>query len=99
MLNFAKVDRPLHAYTKKGCAVSVCQTAFTELKKSAPVLSFPDFKVPFILETDASGSGLGAVLAQRQADGSIQPIAYASRSLQTHECNYGTGGAWCHLGS
>ena len=32
-----------------------------------------------------SGEGLGAVLAQQQEDNSIRPIAYASRSLQSHE--------------
>ena len=42
-----------------------------------------------MLETDASIQGLGAVLSQRQADGKIHPIAYASRSLNTHERNYG----------
>ena len=45
--------------------------------------------VPFILETDASGNGLGAVLAQQQDDGLVRPIAYASRSLQEHEKRYG----------
>jgi hypothetical protein len=53
------------------------------------VLGFPDFTKPFVLETDASGAGLGAVLAQKHDDGSIRPIAYASRSLQPHERNYG----------
>ena len=33
----------------------------------------------FILETDASGEGPGAVLAQKQADGLVHPVAYASR--------------------
>ena len=41
------------------------------------------------METDASGAGLGAVLAQRQDDHTIRPIAYASRSLQPHEKKYG----------
>ena len=52
-------------------------------------MRYPDFERPFILETDASGDGLGAVLAQQQEDGTVAPIAYASRSLQKHEKNYG----------
>lgn len=44
---------------------------------------------PFVLETDASGHGLGAVLGQHQASGSVAPIAYASRTLQKHKHNYG----------
>lgn len=69
-----------------------CAKAFDKLKSllvSAPVLAYPDFRVPFILETDASAQGLGAVLAQRQEDGTVRPIAYASRSLQDHEKRYG----------
>ena len=53
------------------------------------MLAFPDFKCDFILETDASGTGLGAVLSQKQEDGTTKPICYASRTLQTHEANYG----------
>ena len=92
---FAKVAGPLHALTRKDVPflwTSECQSAFVKLKAlltSAPVLAYPDFSEPFVLETDASGAGLGAVLAQRQEDNSIKPIAYASRSLQPHEKNYG----------
>ena len=55
----------------------------------APVLAFPLFDRGFTLDTDASGVGLGAVLSQRQDDGIVCPIAFASRSLQPHEKNYG----------
>ena len=54
----------------------------------APVLAFPDFKRDFILETDASGTGLGAVLSHKQEDGTTKPICFASRTLQTHKANY-----------
>lgn len=53
------------------------------------MLAFPNFDKEFLLETDASGKGLGAVLAQKQEDGSTRPIAYASRTLEPSEKNYG----------
>ena len=46
-----------------------------------------DFKAPFILHTDASGDGLGAVLYQVQ-EGKQRVIAYASQSLSRSERNY-----------
>lgn len=52
-----------------------------------PVLGFPDFTQPFVLHTDASNQGLGAVLYQRQ-NGKLRVIAYGSRTLTTAEKNY-----------
>ena len=60
------------------------QESFDALKEAlctAPVLGYPDFSREFILETDASLKGLGAILSQQQKDGSICVIAYASQSL------------------
>lgn len=70
------------------------EVAFKTLKKKlteAPVLGFADFSRPFILETDASFDGLGAILSQKQEDGRTKVIAYASRRLhptERNEANY-----------
>lgn len=66
-----------------------CEESFEALKAkftSAPVLAYADFTRPFILETDASHSGLGAVLSQ-ETEGGTRPIAYASRGLRPTERN------------
>ena len=67
-----------------------CQEAFENLKRtltSAPVLAYPDFSKAFILQTDASLEGFGAVLAQEH-DGQERVVAFASRSLQQGERRY-----------
>ncbi len=94
--NFASVARNLHMLTRKGVTFDwtpECQSAFDKLKKlltGAPLLAYPDFSQHFLLETDASISGLGAVLAQHNKDDNlVHPIAYASRTLLPHEANYG----------
>ena len=56
--------------------------------QSAPVLIFPDFDKPFLLEMDASKEGLGAVLSQKQSDGHYHPVTFGSRSLTPLEKNY-----------
>ena len=65
-----------------------CQEGFDNLKRaltSAPILAYPDYSKPFILEMDASLKGLGAVLLQCSNDNTIRVIAYASRSLRPGE--------------
>jgi hypothetical protein len=57
------------------------QDAFEWVKRmltERPLLIYPDFAKPFVLETDASVAGLGACLMQDQGDG-LRPIAYASK--------------------
>ena len=97
---FAKIAAPLYDLTsgdnkdKKSEHVDLspeAREAFDRLKATclqAPILAFPDFNKPFLLETDASGRGLGAVLSQKQADGRYHPIAYASRVMNETEQRY-----------
>ena len=54
---------------------------------SAPVLVFPDFDNPFLLETDTSKEGLGAMLSQKQDDECYHPITIGSHSLLPVEKN------------
>ncbi|MGH0176852.1 UNVERIFIED_CONTAM: hypothetical protein FKN15_073716 [Acipenser sinensis] len=64
-----------------------CNACFQALKTklvSSPILAYADFSKPFVLETDASHQGLGAVLSQEQ-DGKLRPIAFASRGLRPTE--------------
>ena len=95
--DFARIAAPLHALTRKNVEFKwseACAIAFQRLKEAlitAPILAYSKFGpgVEFVLETDASGVGLGAVLSQLQDDGQLHPVAYASRSLDTSEKNYG----------
>ena len=97
---FAKIAAPPYDLTsgdnkdKKSEHVDLspeAHEAFDHLKAAclqAPILSFPDFTKPFLLETDASRRGLGAVLSQKQADGQYHPIAYASCVMNETEQRY-----------
>ena len=69
---------------------SECNDAFIEPKSrlvSAPILTYPDIEQDFILDTDASGVGIGAVLSQKQG-GKEKVIAYFSNVLYKSERNY-----------
>jgi len=91
--NFAQLAAPLNDLLKKHVKFhwsKQCQSSFEALQTAlitAPVLKFPNFSESFLLQTDASGIGLGVVLAQ-QIDGEEHPIAYASRTLKPAERNY-----------
>ena len=98
--NYARIAKPLNNLI--GCNNAKLKNhpvtlspeakdAFNTLKQkcmTAPVLAFADLEKPFLLETDASALGLGAVLQQVQADGKLHPVAYASRALRKGEKNY-----------
>ena len=92
--DFAAIAKPLHRLTEKTAKfewTNECQTAFEEIRRrlvTAPILAFPDYERAFILDTDASDIGIGAVLSQVQEDGSERVIAYVSRVLTKPEQRY-----------
>lgn len=95
--NFAALAAPLSDLTRKNQPNRVqwtdsCEKAFRTLKDrlcSEPVVLLPDPEAPFVLRTDASNNGLGAVLLQ-EGDEVWQPVHYASRKLTSSEQNYAT---------
>jgi len=95
--NFAKVAAGLNELLKKTTDRfqwnEKSEQSFSALKNalsSSPCLAYPDETKPYIIHTDASGEGLGAILHQIQDDdGKEHPIAYASRTTTPAEKNYG----------
>ena len=93
MPNFASVARPLHKLTEANIEfawTSEYHTSFDTLKKllsTAPVLSYPDFTVEFILDTDACSHGIGTVLSQLK-DEVEHPVPFAIPTLTKAEGNY-----------
>lgn len=79
--NYATISQPLTSLLKKNSFEwsAQAQEAFQVLKLAmtqVPVLSMPNFNEEFVIETDASGTGIGAVLQQGG-----HPIAYLSKGL------------------
>ena len=75
---------------KKVMWMEQCPEAFDALKvlcTSTPIFTFTDFTKPFKLHTDASTTGLDAILYQVQGRRD-QVIGYASRALSKSECRY-----------
>jgi len=95
--NFAVLALPLFDLLKKHAPNKIHwgdeqEDAFNSLKKllcKQPILQLPNFQKPFILRTDASQDGVGAVLMQ-ESDGEVYPVAYHSRKLKSAERNYST---------
>ncbi len=97
--NFTTTAAPLTSMFKKGQQRLVwtptALSAFQELKErftSAPILHHPDPELDFIVEVDASSTGIGAVLSQQQGNPlKVYPHAFYSRKLNPAEQNYDVG--------
>lgn len=79
--DYGLIARPLTNRLRRGQFTwdEEAETAFNKLKRAmttTPTLALPDFSKPFVIQTDASGEGIGAILSQND-----QPIAFMSRSL------------------
>lgn len=92
--NYASLTAPLTDLTSKNrkfCWNEEVQASFENIKKlltSAPVLVTPDFTRPFIVQCDASMTGVGGVLSQEDEKGIERPIAYFSHKLNRAQRNY-----------
>ena len=96
--DYATVALPLTDLVKNSCPNKVqwsqsCAEAFQKLKDllcSSPILKSSNFSLPFVVQTDASNRGVGAVLSQRDEAGEEHPIGYYSRKLLPREERYST---------
>lgn len=94
--DFASISAPITALVKKGCTKIVwtteAQEALVRIKvalTSAPVLANPNYDLPFIIQTDASDAGMGAVLVQGDGE-EERVIAYWSQKLSSAQRKYQT---------
>lgn len=93
VMNFSQIAEPLNRLTRKGVTFkwdAECEESFLKLRKALinhPILAYPDYTQQFILTTDASNSGIGAILSQGLKS-QERVVAYASRALTKAERNY-----------
>lgn len=93
--DFSKKAFPLNKLLKKNSDfkwTAEQQNSFLELKealRNVVILQYPDYNKKFIITTDASNYGLGAVLSQ-ESNGKDLPLQFISRSLSKSEKNYST---------
>jgi transposase InsO family protein len=93
--DFGKIVAPLNQLLKPDHPFvwsTSCQQAFDTVKSalgSPPILAYPDWSRKFIVHTDASKSGLGLMLAQRDGNGVERAVLFDSRTLKNEERNYG----------
>ena len=95
---FSEMAAPLTELTRKKTDdhvpwTSDCEEAFQKLKEALihhPVLRAPDFDREFIVYTDASNTGVGAVLCQADDNGDQHPVSYLSKKLQKGERHLAT---------
>ena len=91
---FGKIAAPLTKMLESNCPFVWevdAKNAFEELcirLANAPILIYRNFNLPFLLDSDASDKGNGAVLSQLGKDQLEHPVAYFSRTLGKHERNY-----------
>ena len=96
--NFSTIAHPLTELIRKNSSNKViwntdCEQAFNQLKEEltkSPVLTIPDWTKEFKIQTDASATGLGFILMQKNNEGIDHPVAYGSRKLLPREINYST---------
>lgn len=87
--DFSRVAKPLFELLQKPNETGKSNTLvekLVDILTHPPVLAYPNFDLPFILHTNASNEGLGAVLYQRQDD-KLRVIGYGSRTLTSAEKN------------
>ena len=92
---FAEIAAPLYRLKEKKRSfvwTTDCEEAFQKLKEhltTAPILAYPDVDLPFVLDTDASNEGIGAVLSQ-VCNGQERVIGYYSKRLDKCQRRYCT---------